>query len=217
VEASSVVARGGRVDGPAEPTSPGRDTGRAVRDEIRAGDASLQALFKRFQEELELSEDQADLLTGSKELAAFFEAAVASPANAPSLANWIMNELLRELKDRPLTDLPMKPGDLAALVNLLDGGTISQPVAKEIFVRMVEEGIDPRAEVAERGLEKLSDRNTLGALADEVLSENPRKAEEYRDGKTGLMGFFTGQVMRRTQGRADPRVVQELFRERLES
>jgi aspartyl-tRNA(Asn)/glutamyl-tRNA(Gln) amidotransferase subunit B len=90
-------------------------------------------------------------------------------------------------------------------------------VAKEIFAGMVEEGIDPRAAVAERGLEKLSDREALGALADEVLGENPGKAEEYRDGKTGLMGFFTGQVMRRTQGRADPRVVQELFRERLES
>jgi aspartyl-tRNA(Asn)/glutamyl-tRNA(Gln) amidotransferase subunit B len=71
--------------------------------------------------------------------------------------------------------------------------------------------------VAERGLEKLSDRDALGALADEVLRENPGKAEEYQDGKSGLMGFFTGQVMRRTQGRADPRVVQELFRERLES
>jgi glutaminyl-tRNA synthetase len=217
VETSPAVAGEPGAGERAEPTSPGRDTGREVRDETRAGDVSLQALFKRFQEELELSEDQADILTGSKELAAFFEAAVASHANAPSLANWIMNELLRELKDRPLADLPMKPEDLGTLVNLLDEGTISQPVAKEIFAGMVEAGIDPRAAVAERGLEKLSDRDALGALADEVLSENPGKAEEYRDGKTGLMGFFTGQVMRRTQGRADPRVVQELFRERLDS
>jgi len=217
VDASSAAAQGRGAGEAAEPTAPGRDSGRELRDETRAGDVLLQALFKRFQEDLELSEDQADILTGSKELAAFFEAAVASHANAPSLANWIVNELLRELKDRPLTDLPMRPGDLATLVNLLDEGTISQPVAKEIFVRMVEKGIDPQAEVAERGLEKLSDRDTLGALADEVLSENPRKAQEYRDGKTGLMGFFTGQVMRRTQGRADPRVVQEIFHERLGS
>jgi glutaminyl-tRNA synthetase len=216
-EASPVAAKSPGAVEPAGSTSPGRDTGREVRDEARSGDVSLQALFGQFTEELGLSEDQADILTGSKELAIFFEAAVASHANAPSLANWIMNELLRELKDRPLADLPMKPEDLGTLVSLLDDGTISQPVAKEIFAGMVEEGIDPRAAVAERGLEKLSDRDALGALADEVLRENPGKAEEYRDGKSGLMGFFTGQVMRRTQGRADPRVVQELFRERLES
>jgi glutaminyl-tRNA synthetase len=206
-------------NGRPEPTTapPGRDTGREARDEARARDPSLAERFTHFQKVLALSEDQADILTGSQELARFFEAAVASHPNAPALANWAVNELLREVKDRPLVDLLMKPEDLGTLVALLDEGTVSQPVAKEIFAEMVEKGIDPRAAVEERGLEKLSDRDALGALVDEVLAGDPEKAQEYRAGKTGLMGFFTGRIMRATQGRADPQVVQELLRERLES
>jgi aspartyl-tRNA(Asn)/glutamyl-tRNA(Gln) amidotransferase subunit B len=124
---------------------------------------------------------------------------------------------MREAKDRSLADLPLTPGALASLVSLLDQGTISQPVAKEIFAEMVREGIDPAEAVRERGLERLSDRKVLGEWVDAVLADFPGKADEYRGGKTGLMGFFTGQVMKKTQGRADPGVVQELFRERLDS
>jgi len=102
-------------------------------------------------------------------------------------------------------------------VSLLDEGTISQPVAKEVFGEMVQTGVDPRAAVKERGLEMVSDRDTLVALVDGVVAAHPEKVREFRGGKIGLLGFFTGQVMRETQGRADPRIVQELFRERLES
>jgi len=197
--------------------APGHDTGRDARDDTRSGDPSLETRFRHFQDELGLSEEQADILTGSRDLAGFFEGAVTAHPNPSSLANWMVNELLREVKDRDLSDLPLKPAALGALVALLDEGTISQPVAKEIFAEMVTAGIDPRAAVRERGLEKLSDRDALGRMVEEVLDGNPGKAEEYRAGKTGLMGFFTGQIMRRTQGRADPQVVQELFRERLGS
>ena len=200
-----------------EETAQGKNTGREARDEVRAGAPGLLAQFTRFREELGLSEDQADILTGSGELAGFFQSAVESHANAPALANWIVNDLTRELKDRPIADLPITPASLASLVALLDEGTISQPVAKEIFSEMVLKGIDPRAAVKERGLERLSDREALAGLVDRVLADFPEKAEEYRGGKAGLMGFFTGRIMKETQGRADPRVVQELFRERLDS
>jgi len=198
-------------------SAPGRDTGREARDEVRAGDPELGRRFSRFIEELGLSEDQADLLTGSEDLAGFFEAAVQVHPNAAALANWIVNELLREMKDRPIGDLPITPRSLASLVALLDQETISQPVAKEIFVEMVEKGVDPGVVVKERGLEKISDREALAGMVDRVLARYPDKADEYRKGKTGLMGFFTGQIMKETRGRADPRIVQELFLEKLTS
>ena len=196
---------------------PGRDTGRDARDRVRAADQSLATLYFRFKEELGLSEEQADILSGSLEIAHFFLAAAEIRGNAPLLANWVVNDLLGELKGRALSELPISPGQLADLVSLLEKETISQPVAKEIFSEMVLEGVDPKAVVAERGLEKVSDLETLAAMVEKVLEVFPGKAEEYRGGKTGLMGFFTGQIMKETQGRADPRVVQDLFRQRLES
>ena len=205
-------AAGARTDASAPP---GADTGREARDRTRAANPTLASDFQRFREEVGLSEGQADILSGSEELATFFTEALESHANGPGLANWMVNELLRELKGRALSDLPLSPSSLASLVALLDENAISQPVAKEIFGEMVRTGIDPRAAVKERGLEKLSDTEALATMVEEVLAEFPDKVAEYQGGKTGLMGFFTGQIMRRTQGRADPRAVQEILKDRL--
>ena len=92
---------------------------------------------------------------------------------------------------------------------------ISQPVAKEIFAEMVADGVDPRAWVREKGLEQVGDTTTLKPLVDKVLESNPSKVQEYLGGKTGLLGFFMGQVMRETQGKADPKVVEDLIRQGL--
>jgi glutaminyl-tRNA synthetase len=197
------------------PDSPGTDTGREARDRTRAANPTLASSFRRFREEVGLSEGQADILSGSEELATFFTEAFQSHGNGPGLANWMVNELLRELKGRALSDLPLSPSSLASLVALLDESAISQPVAKEIFGEMVLSGIDPRAAVKERGLEKLSDTEALATVAQEVLAEFPEKVAEYQGGKTGLMGFFTGLIMKRTQGRADPKAVQEILKDRL--
>jgi len=201
----------------ANPSEPGPDTGRKARDHTRKENPELAAHFVRFQEGLGLAEEQADILTGSAELADFFTRAESIHGNADDLANWMVNELLREMKDRPLSDLPLGPEGLAELVQLLSEGTISQPVAKEIFEEMVTSGLDPRAAVEERGLERVSDAEALGGLVMEVMEAFPEKVQEYRGGKTGLLGFFTGQIMRKTEGRADPRLVQELLKERLGS
>jgi len=225
VSASAIgVAEGERkAKGETDPAAPetslpvprGRDTGRETRDRTRAANPGLAVQFTRFQEELGIPEDQADILSGSEELTSFLLEAVAAHPNGPALANWMVNELLRELKGRSFSDLPLSPGSLGELVALLDEGVISQPVAKEIFAEMVRTGLDPRAAVKERGLEKLSDTAALAAMVEKVLATFPGKVEEYREGKTGLMGFFTGQIMKETQGRADPRLVQELLREHL--
>jgi len=215
--------------------APGADSGRETRDRARASDPTLAALFARFQNELGLPESQADILTGSAEVAAFFDAAVEAPAEAAgaaneaesgsgapkprawalAVANWIVNELLRELKGRSLADLPLSSDGLSSLVTLLEEGVISQPVAKDIFAEMVAGGVDPRAVVEERGLEKLVDADALKPMVETVLESNPGKVQEYLGGKKGLLGFFTGQVMKETDGKADPQLVQKLIREGL--
>jgi glutaminyl-tRNA synthetase len=217
---------------PATPSSrrDRRNPSQDARDRARRKHPVLTERFARYQEELGLSEEDADLLTGSRELSEFFERALeeagvaegpsAGPAaevrsRAAALANWTVNELSRELKERPLDKLPLTPEGLAALVGLLEEGAISQPVAKEIFAEMVARGGDPRVLVRERGLEKLSDAGLLEPLVDRLLEAWPGKVEEYRQGKTGLLGFFTGQIMKETKGRADPAAVQNLLRQRL--
>jgi Asp-tRNA(Asn)/Glu-tRNA(Gln) amidotransferase B subunit len=192
----------------------------------------LAARYARYQDEFGLPEEDADLLAGSMELSDFFEAAlgaarpgagtaiegadrVVASSSPSALANWIVNDLLRELKDRPLSALPVKPEHLAALVGLLEEDVISQPVAKEIFAEMVAKGVDPRARVKEKSLEKIGEVTILKPLIDRLLASNPGKVEEYKNGKTGLMGFFMGLIMRETQGKADPEVVQELIRQGL--
>ncbi len=200
----------------------GRSASRDHRDRARQLDTELAGRFARYQAQLGLGEEEADLLSGSRELSDFFEEARGasgggiSPRRAVSLANWMVNELLGELKDRLLADIPLSPAALASLVDLLEEGTISQPVAKEIFSEIVARGGDPRVMVEERGLERVADAGLLESLVEGVLEAWPEKVEEFRAGKTGLLGFFTGQIMKETGGRADPRLVQELLRKRLE-
>ncbi len=196
---------------------PGADTGREARDRTRGERAELGELFRRFREEMAIPEAQADILSGSPDLAEFFLGAVAAHSNPKLVANWVVNEVVGAAGGIPLNALPLTPKALGDLVALLDEGTISQPVAKEIFAEMMESGVDPVSVVEERGLELLSDGEALAGIVEAVLRENPAKVEEYRGGKKGLMGFFMGQTLKRTQGRADPKTVQKLLRENLES
>ncbi len=199
-----------------------RNTAREARDRARRKHPVLAERQLRYRRELGLGEEDADFLSGSLEASEFFDGALEARSRlrgregAAALANWIVNELARELKDRPLGDLPLTPRHMAALVDLLEEGVISQPVAKEIFGQMVARGADPAALVRERGLEKVSETSRLDPLVDRVLEAWPGKVREFREGKTGLLGFFTGEVMKETRGRADPRVVQALLRQRLE-
>jgi glutaminyl-tRNA synthetase len=205
--------------GPPKPRRDRKNTTKETREGARAEDPGLAARYARYQQELGLAEEDADLLAGSLELSDFFESAMAAESGGTgavvSLANWIVNDLVRELKDRPLSALPVTPEHLAALVALREGDVISQPVAKEIFAEMVVEGVDPRARVKERGLEKIGDIEVLKPMVEKVLMAHQDKVQEYKSGKTGLMGFFMGQIMRETQGKADPEVVQELLRQGL--
>ncbi len=172
---------------------------------------------RRFQEEHGLSESDARTLTESLALADFFEAA-ASRGPVRSVANWLVRDVLALLKGRKgeIEQTALRPEALAALVALVDAGRVTASSAREVLRELLERGGDPEVLVRERGLEAVSDGGLLEAAADEVLAANPEMAERYRGGDGKVVNFLMGQVMKRTQGKADPGAVREILIRRLE-
>lgn len=166
-----------------------------------------------------LPEAEAEVLVQSKGLADFFEAAAAK-ADPKKVANFVLGPLLRECNARGLSAADpsawaMKPEALAELVRLVDGGTISAKIANDIFGDIFEQGVMPEAYVKEKGLVQISDTSALEAAVDEVIAANPAEVEAYRGGKTKLISFFVGQIMRATKGKANPALVNELLAKKL--
>jgi len=171
----------------------------------------------RFCEAFGLSDYDADVLTSERDLAGYFEAAAAAGADPKKAANWIQGELLRELNQAGLSPKACKftPDRLAGLIRLIDDGAISGKIAKQIFPELFAEGLDPAAYVQDKGLAQISDSSALESAVDAVLAANPAEVEAYRGGKTKLMGFFVGQIMKATKGQANPGLVNELLRKKL--
>ncbi|MCA9836221.1 MAG: glutamine--tRNA ligase/YqeY domain fusion protein [Trueperaceae bacterium] len=163
-----------------------------------------------------LSHDDAVMLIADDKLVNYFEDAVLAYPNNPQLtANWIINELRRELAADEAPAQKLKAKDLAELIELINQETINNRIAKEVFAEMLE-GKTARAIVAERGLEQVTDSSEIEPLIDKVLAANPDKVEAYKGGKTGLSGFFMGQVMRESGGKANPQLVKELIEKKLQ-
>jgi aspartyl-tRNA(Asn)/glutamyl-tRNA(Gln) amidotransferase subunit B len=172
---------------------------------------------KRFSDEYGLSFSDASQLTSDRALAEFYEEAAKESGNARATANWIRSELLRELENAGLDAAasPISAGNLAALIKLIDGETISGKQAKEVLVEMFASGKAPGAIVEERGMVQVSDTAEIDRVLDEVLAANEQQLASYRAGKEALFGFFVGQAMKATQGKANPKVVNERLREKL--
>jgi aspartyl-tRNA(Asn)/glutamyl-tRNA(Gln) amidotransferase subunit B len=178
---------------------------------------------RRLVERYGLPEYDAGVLTATRPMAEYFEAVVALFDDPKEVSNWVMGEVLRLANERgeaialEPAPTPVPPAALAELLRLKSAGTVSGSAAKEVLVAMAETGRGAAAIVSERGLEQVSDADQLASDIDGVLADYPDEVAAYRGGKTGLLGFFVGQVMRRTQGKADPQVVNRLLRERLQS
>ena len=192
-------------------------------EEIRATLPELaQDRQNRFMKAHELSAYDTDILTQRRDVADYFEAAVQAHANPKAIANWLMGDLFRVLKERKLDAAlrierwPVEAADLARMVQLVDQGTISGKLAKTVFTDMVETGKGPEAIVKEKGLEQVSDSRTLDAAVDDVLSACEDQVAEFLDGKEKVFGFLVGQVMKATQGKANPQMVNEILRRRLQ-
>ncbi len=173
---------------------------------------------KRFIETYALPDYDATILVSSQALADFFEAAVSLYPKAKMVSNWVMGDLLRELNQENLAieDAPIKPKQLAAMLKLIEDGTISGKIAKTVFEEMVKTGKDAAQIIKEKGLTQVSDEGALGKIVDTVIAANPKEVTAYRGGKKKLMGFFIGQMMRQTGGKANPGKVNAILKEKLD-
>lgn len=176
-----------------------------------------EARKRRLVTELGLPEYDAGVITASKKLADFFDAAVAQYPDAKKVSNWIMVEMLRVLNARNLEieDCPVTPAQLVQLLTMIDSGEISGKIAKDIFEKMFDTGKDPKVLVEELGVKQISDAAQLEAVVDQVIAQHPKSVEDYRNGKEKALGFLVGQVMRLTKGQANPQLVNEILRKKL--
>ncbi len=173
----------------------------------------------RFMEQLGLPEYDAQVLTSSRELADYFEQALAAYPAGKKLSNWIMTELMRVLKGDEgidITACPVSPQNLARLLTMVDEGMISGKIAKTVFEEMMSSGADPDTVVKEQGLVQVSDEGELLEMVREIIAANPEQAEQFRAGKSKVLGFFVGQLMRQTKGKANPQMANELFSRELQ-
>jgi len=172
---------------------------------------------QRFIEEYDLPEYDAGVLTDSKALADFFEECVAVHKDAKAVSNWVMGELLRLLKEsnQEISDCQLLPGALADMLKMIDDGIISGKIAKTVFEEMFKTGKTPETIVQEKGLKQISDTGELGAIVDRVIEQDEDAVAEFQKGNKKVLGYFVGQVMRATRGKANPQLVNELLREKL--
>jgi aspartyl-tRNA(Asn)/glutamyl-tRNA(Gln) amidotransferase subunit B len=178
-----------------------------------------EARSRRFVSEYSIPAYDAGVLTQSAPLADYFEQTAKAAKNAKAASNWIMGELLRTLKERgqEIPDVPMQPPALAGLIALVDQGTISTSVAKGVFAKMYDSGRSAEDIVREEGLAQNSDEGALSAIVSEVLTLNEETAAQYRAGKKQTFGFLVGQVMKKSGGKANPKLASDLVKRALES
>ena len=172
---------------------------------------------QRFMDQYGLAFNDAAQLTTDRALADYFERAAQAANNARAAANWVRTELLRELEasKTEVESCPITPENLGALIRLIDQGRISGKQGKEVFAEMFATGKSAEEIVRQRGLEQVSDVAEIERLVEQAIAANPKQVEQYRAGKEGLLGFFVGQVMKASQGRANPKIVNELLRAKL--
>ncbi|MBF0329709.1 MAG: Asp-tRNA(Asn)/Glu-tRNA(Gln) amidotransferase subunit GatB [Nitrospirae bacterium] len=172
---------------------------------------------ERFVTKYSLPEYDAELLTTDKTVADWYETAVLAGGQPKAVSNWMMGELTKMLNDenKSIENCPIKPEHLAGMLKLIDNGTISGKIAKTVFEEMYKTGKNADAVVKEKGLVQISDEGAIEKAVDEVLSKSAQEIERFKAGDEKLMGFFVGQVMKATKGKANPQMLNELLRKKL--
>ena len=191
-------------------------------EKIRAGLPELPSVRRaRFISAYGLSPYDADLLTSRKDVADYFESTLKIHANAKGLSNWVIGDLFRALKERKLDEQqyisiwPVAAQHLAQLVQMIDQGKISGRIAKTVFEAMLDSNESPQQIVSEKGLEQVSDAGSIETAIEQVIGANAKQVAQYRSGNEKVFGFFVGQIMKATHGKANPQKVNEILREKL--
>lgn len=168
----------------------------------------------RYQSEYGLPLYDAEILTGTKKLADLFEATSALSGSPKKVSNWLMGETVRLLKENGMDaeDIRFSPENLAALIELADKGVINSTVAKEVFGHVFAEDADPKRYVQEHGLRTVQDEGALHGVVEQVIKENAKSVQDYKNGKEKAIGFLVGQTMKAMKGKADPGAVKEMLK-----
>ncbi len=175
-----------------------------------------QARFETYTDELKLGSEVANTLARDAQLSSFFEVACAAHNSPVGIANIVANEVARELKEKSIDALKFSAAQIAELVKMVDEETISSKIAKQVFEEMAANGENPAAIVEAKGLVQISDPAVIGPIIDAVIAKNPDNVEKFKAGNTKLLGFFVGQVLKTTEGKANPQVVNELVAQKLQ-
>ncbi len=178
-----------------------------------------EARRRRFMDSYGLSFEDAAMLTDTRMMADYYEAVVRECQNAKTAANWLLNELVRELKNSntEISESPIRAEALAGMIQLIDDGTISGKMAKDVLVEMYKTGKAAKEVVEALGGAQISDDGAIRAIVEQVVAANAKQLEQYRSGKTSLFGFFVGQTLKASNGKANPQVVNKVLKEVLES
>ena len=169
-----------------------------------------KAAFEKYTNTLGLNSEVANILARDEHLSHFYEEAQTLINSPITLANIVVNEVARELKQMELSQVKFTPSQIAELVKMIDDETISSKIAKDVFEEMVKSGINPTQIVKDKGLVQISDPSEISPIIDEIIANNPDNVAKFKAGNTKLLGFFVGQVLKSTGGKANPQVVNEL-------
>ena len=184
-----------------------------IEGEVTPMNEAEQASFDRYTKVLGLNNEIANILARDEQLSRFYEETLSIFNSPVSIANLVANEVARELKQESALNFSAK--EIAELVKMIDEGTISNKIAKQVFEEMLTSGENPKAIVEAKGLTQISDPEKLKPIIDDVIAKNPDNVAKFKAGNTNLFGFFVGQVLKNSGGKANPTVVNELVSEKL--
>ena len=187
-------------------------------EEIKAKEPEFRTeKLERYKKEYDLPDYDAQIITGSKHMADIFEETTAICKKPKKVSNWLMVETMRLLKEKAMEpeDIRFSPKNLAALIELTDGGTINSTVAKEVFEEIFEKDIDPEKYVEEKGLKTVNDEGALRSTIEQIIADNPQSVEDYHNEKEKAIGFLVGQTMKAMKGKANPALVNQILKELL--
>lgn len=188
------------------------------KNEIKKGLPELpEARMERFISQFNLPKYDAEILTSTRPLADYYEKVITVTDDYKSASNWVMGDVLKIIKEEKIeiTDFPITPENLGKLINLINDKTISGKIAKDVFPEMLKSGNDPAQIVKEKNLVQITDTSALESIVDTIIANNQPQVEQYLKGKETVIGFFVGQVMRETKGKANPQAVNEILRSKL--